>query len=89
MNKIGVYILECENNRYYTGSTNDFKRRLFEHQSGLVAATKNILPVKLVFFKVCRTLVEARRLEYAVKKKKSRKIIEQIINDRNIKFKFE
>ena len=87
MKKIGVYILLCRNKRYYLGSTNDLDRRLFEHKNGLVKATKNVLPVKLVFFQKCENLTQARRLEYQLKKKKSRRIIERIIKDGYIKFR--
>ena len=87
MKKIGVYILLCRNKRYYLGSTNNLDRRLFEHKNGLVKATKNVLPVKLVFFQKCENLTQARRLEYQLKKKKSRRIIERIIKDGYIKFR--
>ena len=86
MKKIGVYILLCGNKRYYVGSTNDFDRRFFEHEKGQVNSTKNILPVKLMFFQECDNLVDARRLEYEIKKKKSKIIIEKIIEDQEIKF---
>lgn len=46
-----VYILECIDGTYYTGSTNNLERRLYEHQNGLGANyTKSRLPVKLVFY---------------------------------------
>lgn len=86
MAKIGVYILQCANNRYYIGSTNNLDRRLFEQQTKQAKATENITPVNLVFFQKCRTLKEARDLEIKLKNKKSRKIIAQIINDGFIKF---
>jgi putative endonuclease len=46
-----VYILECANGKYYTGSTKNLERRLAEHESGEGANfTKKHLPVKLVYF---------------------------------------
>ncbi len=46
-----MYILECANYNYYTGSTIDLKRRLRQHQNGEGANyTKKHLPVKLVYF---------------------------------------
>jgi len=46
-----VYILECFDATYYTGSTNNIKLRLQQHQSGNGANyTKARLPVKLVYF---------------------------------------
>ena len=81
-----VYILRCANQRYYIGSTNDRRRRFAEHQAGNVAATRNIRPVEIVFFQVFDTLIEARSVEYKLKEKKSRAIIEQIIADGYIRF---
>jgi putative endonuclease len=48
-----MYILECCDGSYYTGSTNNLKRRIKQHQSGEGANhTKKRLPVKLVYFEV-------------------------------------
>jgi len=45
-----IYILECSDGSYYTGSTVDLERRLFEHNNGLGANfTRKRGPVKLVF----------------------------------------
>lgn len=45
-----VYILECFDGSFYTGSTIDLERRLTQHQNGEGARhTKNRLPVNLVY----------------------------------------
>lgn len=45
-----VYILECSDGSYYTGSTKNIEKRLKEHQSGLGANhTAKRLPVVLVY----------------------------------------
>lgn len=45
-----MYILECCDGSYYTGSTWNLEKRLFEHQSGIGAMhTAKRLPVRLVF----------------------------------------
>jgi len=45
-----LYILECSDGSYYTGSTKDIEKRLMEHQEGKGANhTKKRLPVKLVY----------------------------------------
>jgi len=45
-----IYILECSDGSYYTGSTIDLDRRLWEHNEGLAANfTRTRRPVKLVF----------------------------------------
>jgi putative endonuclease len=46
-----TYILECADGSYYTGSTRNLKRRLWQHQQGLGANhTAKRLPVKLVYY---------------------------------------
>ncbi|MBC8182189.1 GIY-YIG nuclease family protein [candidate division KSB1 bacterium] len=45
-----MYILRCSDGSYYTGSTKNLEKRLWEHQNGLGAKhTKKRLPVKLVY----------------------------------------
>lgn len=45
-----MYILECIDGSYYTGSTKDLERRLNEHQEGKGARfTTRRLPVKLIY----------------------------------------
>ena len=86
INSQGVYILQSQkNNRFYIGSTENIQRRFKEHCDGLVFSTKNIRPLELVFFQNYICIKEARKIEYKLKKLKSRKIIEQIIADKKIK----
>ena len=65
---------------YYIGSTNNLKQRLEYHQKGRVRSTKNKLPFSLCFSKEFRTRSEAQSFEYKIKKWKSRKAIERLIN---------
>ena len=45
-----TYILKCSNDSYYTGSTIDIERRLWQHQNGEGANhTKKYGPVELVY----------------------------------------
>lgn len=45
-----MYILKCADDSFYTGSTVNLEKRLWEHQNGLGANhTKKRLPVTLVF----------------------------------------
>ena len=55
-----MYILECANGQYYTGSTIDLERRLEEHQKGKGANfTRKHLPVKLVYYEEYQRIDEA------------------------------
>lgn len=46
-----VYILECSDGSYYTGSTDDINRRLWQHEQGVESSsyTSSRRPVKLVW----------------------------------------
>ena len=45
-----MYILECSDGSFYTGSTKDLQTRLIQHQNGQGANhTRKRLPVKLVY----------------------------------------
>ena len=46
-----VYILECSGGSYYTGSTDDMNKRLWQHQQGVEPSsyTFSRRPVKLVW----------------------------------------
>jgi putative endonuclease len=83
-----VYILKSgKNDSYYVGSTNDLERRLVEHNTGKTPYLRNLLPVKLVFRQEFSGLIEARKVESKLKKFKNKKIIEKIIQAREIKMK--
>ncbi len=75
-----MYILECANGKYYTGSTNNLERRLAEHQNGEGANfTKKHYPVKLVYFEEFQRIDEAFYREKQVQGW-SRKKKEALIN---------
>jgi len=75
-----MYILECADGSYYTGSTKDLELRFAQHQEGEGANhTKKRLPVQLVYFE------EFQRIEEAFYREKqvqgwSRKKKEALIN---------
>lgn len=55
-----MYILECSDGSYYTGSTKNLDMRLAQHQAGEGSNhTKNRLPVKLIFFEEYQRIDEA------------------------------
>jgi putative endonuclease len=60
-----MYILECGNGSYYTGSTKQIKERIAQHQNGMGAKhTRNHQPVKLVY------LEEFHRIDFAFYREK-------------------
>ena len=55
-----MYILECADGSYYTGSTTDLELRLQQHQSGEGANhTRKRLPVRLVYYEEFDRIDEA------------------------------
>jgi putative endonuclease len=60
-----MYILECSDGTYYTGSTNNLELRLIQHQNGEGANyTKKRTPVKLLYYE------EYYRIDYAFYREK-------------------
>ena len=59
-----VYILECVDGSYYTGSTGDIDKRLWEHEQGVMPSsyTYSRRPVKLLW-----TSEETNRFSEALK----------------------
>ena len=78
-----MYILQCSNGAYYTGSTIDLDKRLAQHQAGEGANfTKKHLPVTLVYYE------EFQRIDDAFYREKqvqgwSRKKKEALIEGKN------
>jgi len=75
-----VYILQCSDNTYYTGCTNNLDRRINQHNNSKKGAryTKLRRPVALVYKEEYITLLDARRREREIKTWK-RKLKEALI----------
>lgn len=58
-----TYVLHCSDGKFYIGSTVDLKKRISEHERGLVRSTSGRLPVKLVYYEACLNLKRARKRE--------------------------
>ncbi|MHB1686583.1 MAG: GIY-YIG nuclease family protein [Ignavibacteriaceae bacterium] len=77
-----TYILFSQTvNKYYIGSTNNILRRLDEHNSRQTSSTKAGVPWKIIFMKEFVLKSDAIKLEYKLKKMKSRKYLEWFINN--------
>lgn len=64
-----VYILQCKDDTYYTGYTNDLENRLEVHASGKGAKyTRGRGPFKLVYTQYFSTKELAMQEEYRIKK---------------------
>jgi putative endonuclease len=63
-----VYLLKSnKDNDLYTGFTNDLKRRIEEHNKGLVTSTKGRKPFELIYFECYKSEKDARHRENSLK----------------------
>jgi putative endonuclease len=62
-----VYILFCRDGTYYVGLTENIKKRIIEHNSGLVHHTKSRLPIKLFWLGMFRGKEKAAAFEQYLK----------------------
>ncbi len=64
-----VYIVECSDNTYYIGYTNNLDKRIKAHNEGKTGAkyTRSRLPVILKYSESFTTLSEALKREYQLK----------------------
>lgn len=68
MKRAYVYILECSDGKYYTGSTTDLERRMYEHRNKKYKGyTSYRLPVKLVYSQEFNNYNEAFQFERKIK----------------------
>ena len=64
-----VYILQCSNGTFYTGSTSNPQERVFDHVSGFdpKAYTFQLRPVKLVWAEEFEIRIDALSIEKQIK----------------------
>jgi putative endonuclease len=63
-----VYILKSKkDHNFYIGSTNNLKRRLYEHNSGQIFSTKSRKPLELVYYEAYSAESNARKREKNLK----------------------
>ncbi|MBI3620464.1 GIY-YIG nuclease family protein [Candidatus Roizmanbacteria bacterium] len=54
-----VYILKLSDKSYYVGYSSDLKNRIKTHNEGSVSSTKNLRPVKLIYYSAFLTQKKA------------------------------
>ena len=63
-----TYVLMSQKDgNFYTGVTNNLKKRFEEHNSGSVFSTKHRVPLKLIYFEACLAKNDAYRREKYLK----------------------
>ena len=63
-----VYILLCEDNSLYTGSTNNLEKRFLDHKNGKGGKyTRSHKPLKLIYTEEFKTRSESLKREIEIK----------------------
>jgi len=62
-----VYILKLQKSSFYIGFTSNLEQRLKEHLNGEVDSTKNLRPVKLIFYAAFCSKIKALSFEKYLK----------------------
>ena len=63
-----VYVLQSlKDSKWYTGYTNDLKRRFEEHNKGLEYATSKRRPFKVIYYEACVNEQDAKMREIYLK----------------------
>jgi len=72
-----VYLLKSEKDgKFYTGSTDDLKRRIVEHEAGYVKSTVRRKPLKLIYYEACLNEEDARKRERYLKSGAGKKYLQ-------------
>jgi putative endonuclease len=89
MKSMYVYMLQCADDTYYTGVTNNIERRLNEHEYGIDRSSYTFerRPVTLVFYETFNDPLDAIAFEKQLKKW-SRKKKQTLINGEYYKLIF-
>jgi len=77
-----TYILRSKkDDKLYIGYTSNLKKRIDEHQSGKVTATKSRLPVELIFYEAYRNKYDALRREKYFKTSKGKTTLKSMLRE--------
>jgi len=77
-----VYILlSLKDNKFYIGSTSDLRQRFAAHKNGLVNATKNRLPMELIFYEAYLDKYDAIRREDYFKSTKGKQTLRNMLKE--------
>jgi putative endonuclease len=77
--KFYVYILQSMKDFFYIGQCDDLDRRMSKHFDGMSKYTSSKRPLRLVYFEVFTSRIDAIKREREIKSKKSKKYTEYLI----------
>ena len=77
-----TYVLRSrKDDKLYTGFTKDLKRRVEEHNQGLVSSTRNRRPLHLIYYEACLNETDAIKREKYFKNGFGRRFINNRIEN--------
>ena len=77
-----VYVLRSlKDAKFYIGYTTGLRKRLEEHQDGLVTSTRPRAPFELIFFEAYRNKYDAIRREKHLKTSKGKTTVRQMLKE--------
>ena len=77
-----VYVLKSlKDQKSYVGHTNNFIKRIREHNQELVKVTKNRRPLKLLYYEACNVLKDAIQREKSLKTGFGRAYLKRRLSD--------
>ena len=62
-----VYILKLSDGSYYVGYSSNIKNRIKAHKTGSISSTKNLRPIKLIYYSAFLTQRRATEFEKYLK----------------------
>ena len=77
-----VYVLESlVKKELYIGVTDDLKRRLVQHNSGLNVSTKRYMPWRVIYYEACCDRLDAERREKYLKTSQGRRLLKRRLKE--------
>jgi len=84
-----VYILiSLLDRKLYIGSTPDLKARIDKHEKGFVKATRNRLPIKLIYYEAYTSKIDAMKREKYLKGGKGHDELKVLLENTLLKNKY-
>jgi len=73
-----TYVLQSKKDgKFYTGSTNDLRKRFSQHNRGEVFSTKSRCPFSLIYYEACLNRYDAEARERQLKSGKGKKYLKE------------
>ncbi len=77
-----TYVLKSnKDGKHYTGYTNDLKRRMLEHNSGLSIYTKYRGPFVIIYYEACLSEEKAKQREVYLKSGMGKRYLKNRLGD--------